>query len=84
VALFGFVWQRASTSSEIIATADIQTPYPVFDYQVGDRVCTSPESRDLLGCRRDNRSVSLIERVHIDFRKQCTNLKVVSKRIFPL
>jgi hypothetical protein len=42
---------------------------------------SSPESRDLLGNRRDNRSTTWIERVHMDFRNQCTNLHLVRQRV---
>jgi hypothetical protein len=62
----------------------VQTPHLVFDYRVGDRVTSSPESRDLLACRSDNRSTNWIKRVQMDFTKQCTNLKVVRKRILQL
>ena len=79
-ALYEFVRQRAAVSSEIIETVDIQTPNLVFDYRIGDRVSTNPESRDLLGYKSDNRSVSWIERVQMGFEKQCTNLKIVRKR----
>ena len=79
-ALYEFVRHWAAGTPETIETVDIQTPYLVFDYQLGDRVSTSPESRDLLGYRSDNRSASFIERVQIDFAKQCTNLKVVRRR----
>ncbi len=79
-ALYEFVRHQAAGSPETIETIDIQTPYLVFDYQLGDKVSSSPESRDLLGCRSDNHSVSFIERVQIDFQKQCTNLKVVRRR----
>jgi hypothetical protein len=80
VALYEFVRKRAQAESEVIETADIQTPYLLLDYQVGDKVTSSPESRDLLGIKSDNRSVSLIERVQMDFKNQCTNLKIVRKR----
>ncbi len=79
-ALFEFIRQMAQVSSEVIETIDIQTPSLMFDYRVGDKVNTSPESRDLFGCRSDNRSISWIERVQIDFEKQCTNLKIVRQR----
>jgi hypothetical protein len=79
-ALYEFVRHQATDAPETTETVDIQTPYLVFDYQLGDRAATSPESRDLLGCRSDSRIASFVERVHIDFRKQCTNLKVVRKR----
>jgi hypothetical protein len=79
-ALYEFVRHWAAGASEAIETTDIQTPYLAFDYQVGDRVSTTPESRDLLGAGSDNRSISYVEQVHIDFQKQCTNLKVVRKR----
>jgi len=79
-ALYEFVRHKAIASSEIIETAKIQTLSLVFDYRVGDRISTSPQSRDLLSCRSDNRSTCRIERVQMDFQKQCTNLKIVRQR----
>jgi len=79
-ALYEFVRKKAQVESEVIETVDIQTPYLAFDYQVGDKVVSSPESRDLLSTKSDNRSVSWIEQVQMDFRNQCTNLKIVRKR----
>jgi hypothetical protein len=79
-ALYEFTRKKAETASAVIETVDIQTPCLAFDYRVGDRVTTSPESRDLLRCRSDNRSVHWIERVQMDFEKQCTNLRIVRRR----
>ncbi len=79
-ALHEFIRQIAEVSSHTIETIDIQTPIIALDYQVGDMVGTSPDSRDLLGRRSDNRSIRWIERVQIDFQKQCTNLKIVRQR----
>jgi hypothetical protein len=79
-ALYEFVRHTATTSSEAIETIDIQTPSLMFDYRLGDIVSTSPDSRDLLSSRSDNRSTSRIERVQMDFKKQCTNLKIVRQR----
>ena len=79
-ALREFVRRMAATSPEVIETFDIQTLSLMFDYQPGDIVSTSPESRDLLPYRSDNRSTSRIVRVQMDFKKQCTNLKIVRQR----
>jgi uncharacterized protein YfdQ (DUF2303 family) len=79
-ALYEFIRHKADTSGEIIERADVQTAYLVLNYEVGDRVGTSPESRDLFSCRSDNRSASTIERVQMNFEKQCTNLRIVRKR----
>ena len=79
-ALYEFIRKKAEAASAVIETVDIQTPCLAFDYRVGDRVTASPESRDLLSCRSDNRSVHWIERVQMDFEKQCTNLKIVRRR----
>jgi hypothetical protein len=79
-ALHEFVRHTAATSPEVIETLDIQTPSLLFDYRIGDIVSTSPESRDFLACRSDNRSISRIVRVQMDFAKQCTNLKIVRQR----
>lgn len=79
-ALFEFVRQKANSSSEIIATIDVQSPYLVFDYRVGDIVTSSPESRDLLNIKTDNRSTSWIKQVKMNFRNQCTDLKIIRQR----
>ncbi len=79
-ALHEFIRHRAAVSAGTIETMDIQTPFLAFDYRVGDIVSTSPESRDWLACRSDNRSRSRIVRVQMDFVKQCTNLKIVRQR----
>ena len=79
-ALQQFVRQTAATSPEIVETFDVQTPILTFDYQIGDMVTTSPESRDLLACRNDNRSSSRVVEVQMDFQKQCVNLKIVRQR----
>jgi len=79
-ALYEFVRHKTAVESETIETIDVQTPSLIFDYKVGDKVSASPESRDLLACRSDNRSKIWIERVRMDFEKQCTNLKIVRQR----
>lgn len=80
--LYAFVRRTAETSSETIETFDVQTPSLMFDCQVGDIVSTSPESRDLLACRSDNRSKSQIVRVQLNFCQQCTNLRIVRRRSY--
>jgi len=82
--LYEFVRKAAAAGGEIIETVDVQTPYLAYDWQVGDRVTSSPESRDLLGCRKDSRSVSWLKQVRMDFGKQWTNLKIVRQRKRPL
>ena len=79
-ALRNYVRQLADSSSAIIETIDVKTPYLTFDYHPGDRIVTSPESRDLLCCKLDNRSIHWIERVHMDFVGQCTNLRILRRR----
>jgi hypothetical protein len=79
-ALYEFVRHAAAASSEIIETLDIQTPFLMLDYKVGDKVGSSPQSRDLPACRSDNRSTGRIVKVKMDFRNQCTHLKIVRRR----
>ena len=71
--------QYGSADSGVIETIDVQTPIMAAHYQVGDRVTVSPDSRDILGVRRDNRSIFWIDRVRMDFEKQCTNLRILRK-----
>ena len=79
-ALYEYIRHTAQGSGEIIETVDVQIPYLAFDYRVGDRISSSPESRDLLSAGSDNRSMSTIERVQMDFAKQCANLTIIRKR----
>ncbi len=51
---------------------------PVF--AVGDRISTSPDSRDILSVKYDNRSICRIEKVQMDFANQQTILTTVKKR----
>ncbi|HCO92989.1 MAG TPA: hypothetical protein DIU00_03410 [Phycisphaerales bacterium] len=79
-ALYEFVRSTTAASPDVITTTEIQTPRLMLHYNVGDIVTMSPESRDLLACRSDNRSKSRIVRVQMDFERQCTNLKIVRQR----
>jgi hypothetical protein len=72
--------QNEPSDSGIIETIDVQTPIIATHYEVGDRVTVSPDSRDILGVRRDNRSIFWIDRVKIDFEKQCTDLRILRRR----
>ena len=72
--------QNEPADSGIIETIDIQTPMVGMHYGVGDRVTVSPDSRDILGVRQDNRSFFWIDRVKIDFEKQCTDLRILRRR----
>jgi hypothetical protein len=79
-ALYAFVRQQAAASPAIIEEADVTTAAVALHFEPGDRVTCSPESRDLLSCRRDNRSRIWIERAHVDFTNQCTHLHLVRQR----
>ncbi|MCJ7674600.1 MAG: hypothetical protein MUO33_05550 [Sedimentisphaerales bacterium] len=79
-ALYEFLRRRAADSAATIESIDMQQPILGFDYWVGDIVTSSPESRDLLGSRSDSRGTSRVVQVQMDFKSQCTNLKIVCKR----
>jgi len=78
--LYEFTRKKAEAISSVIENIQIKTPFIVFDYHPGDRVVSSPESRDLLSVRNDNRSIAWIEQVHMDFEGQSTILKIVRQR----
>jgi hypothetical protein len=79
-ALYEFLRRRTADSAATIESIDVQQPILGFDYWVGDIVTSSPESRDLLGSRSDSRGTSRVVQVQMDFKSQCTNLKIVRKR----
>ena len=78
-ALYEFIRHAAESSPEVIEIIDVQTPILGFNYHLGDRITTSSESRDLLKVH-NSRSIARIEKVQMDFRKQCTNLKIIRNR----
>ena len=78
--LMQFVRTRAQAQAAIIETIDVHTPYLGLGFEVEDAVTTRPEDRGIFSVRSDNRSISTIELVRIDLRKQSTQLKVVRRR----
>jgi len=78
--LYEFVRKTAGAGAEPIETTDIQSPYLGLHYEVGDKVTLNPRSRRLFGRAADGRSVVRIERVRMDFGKQCTDLRIVRQR----
>ena len=81
-ALHEFVRRHAIVSSATLETARVQTLCLDLHLHPGDRVASGPDSRDLLGIRRDNRSRTWIDRVHMDFKNQCTNLRLTRQRVY--
>jgi hypothetical protein len=79
-ALYEYVRHVAEASSGIIETINVQTPFLVLDYEVGDKVSAGSQRREIPGCREDNRSQKQVSRVQMDFEKQCTNLRIIRKR----
>lgn len=78
--LYEYIRQMAGNSTEVIETVEVKTPTLVFDYRLADKVVTSPGSRDMTGIKTDNRSTFWIDKVQMDFEKQCTNLKIIRQR----
>jgi hypothetical protein len=81
-ALYQFVRRHAAAAPAVIETVVVQTPSLTLHWEPGDRVTSSPQSRDLLGSQRDSRSRIWVERVHLDFPNQCTNLQLVRQRTY--
>ncbi len=79
--LHGYVRNLCETQEDGIETIDVETPILGLYYNCGDGVTCSPDSRDVLGVRRDNRSVFWIEQVAIDFQKQHTKLHILRRRV---
>lgn len=78
--LYEFVRRKAPALSSVTETFDVKTAFLLLDIQPGDRVTSSPESRDLFRLRRDNRSIAWIDYVRMDFDKQLTKLKIKKQR----
>lgn len=82
--LAGHVRQQANTDRNIIEEITVTTPMVCTNFEPGDRVTTGPDSADILGIRKDARSLFWIERVEIDYDKQITKLKILRQRKYPL
>ncbi len=79
-ALREYVRRLAAASAPVFETLDVQTLGLALHLQPGDRVTSSPDSRDLLGSRRDVRSLFWIAFVRLDFVRQCTRLTIARCR----
>jgi len=79
-----YVRTVALASASTVETIEVQTPSVAFGYEVGDVVRCAPQSRDVLGCRAGRRTVCWIEQVRMDFRQQCTQLRLVRKAVVQL
>ena len=79
-ALHGYVRNLCETQEAVTETIDVETPVLNLYYNCGDGVTCSPDSRDVLGVRRDSRSLFWIERVAMDFQKQQTKLRILRRR----
>jgi hypothetical protein len=80
IALYEHLRKWAGSKSEVIETVDLQTPYLALHYSVDDKITTAPQSRDILNLKTDSRGTAHIERVVMDFKNQCTNLKIIRRR----
>ena len=81
LALVEYTRNLADSQRRIIESIQVTMPMLAIHYHLGDRVVTSPDSRDVLGIRNDSRSIFWIEGVNIDIAKQSTELKVLRSRL---
>ncbi len=79
-ALHSLVRYMCGTYESGIETIYVETPIVAQFYLPGDRVTCDSEGRDVLGIRRDVRSVLVIERVAVDYQRQRTRLRVLKRR----
>ncbi|MGB8226281.1 MAG: hypothetical protein WCE45_05380, partial [Sedimentisphaerales bacterium] len=65
-----------------LATEQLQIKTMILSpaFSPGDKIITSPDSRDILGVKYDNRSVCRLEKIEMDFINQQTILTAVKKR----
>ena len=81
-ALMDCVRREAQKARTVIETIEVRTPFIAMHYEPGDRVVSGPDGRDILGSRRDSRSMFWIGRVVMDLEKQSTKIKVLRRRIY--
>ncbi len=79
-AIAAYCKTKARLSERVIDNITVDTAVVGMHYHVGDRVVCSPESRDILGIRRDRRSEFVIYSVTMDVEKQATSLEIVRRR----
>ena len=79
-ALVAYTRCLSQAQTEVIEEIEVKTPILMLNYCIGDRVVTSPDSRDILGVRLDPRSTFWIERIAMNCLEQCTYLNVLRRR----
>ena len=81
-ALLGYVRQACLLAENITAEITVETPYVITGFFPGDKVISSPESREFLSGLSDNRCAYWIDRLVMDFDSQTTRLEII-KSILP-
>ena len=70
----------AENSTQTQETFQIGTPVLTTGFNIGDRITSSPDSRDILGIKYDPQSICYLEKINMDFIKQQTYLEIIKKR----
>ncbi|MCK5563805.1 MAG: hypothetical protein KAJ07_01045 [Planctomycetes bacterium] len=81
-AIAAYCKTKARLSERVIDNVTVNTAVVGMHYCLGDRVVCSPESRDILGIRRDRRSEFVITGMAMDIDKQQTRLEIVRRRAY--
>jgi len=80
--LLGELRRIANRDINIIETIEAETALVRTNIDVGQKVVSSVDGRDVIGARGDNRSVFWVDRVVMDFVNQTTKLNIFRKRKF--
>jgi hypothetical protein len=75
-----FIRQKAESNRAAIETFDITTPYLDIGFEVGDKVISNPDMRNIFQTTNSSRSTAVIESVKMDFRKQFTESRIVRRK----
>jgi hypothetical protein len=72
--------QKAESNRQVIEIFHIATPFLDISFEVGDKVISNPDMRNIFSATNSSRSTVVIESVRMDFRKQTTELKIVKRK----
>jgi hypothetical protein len=74
--LYSALRDMAGVRRQAVDAINIRTPFLEYGYQVGDIIEASPDGSDILNLRYEAAVGTSIEKVQMDFKRQCTHIKI--------
>jgi hypothetical protein len=74
--LYSALRDMAGGRRQTVETINVKTPFLEYGYRVGDIIEASPDGSDIMDLRYEAAGAIGIDKVQMDFKRQCTHIKI--------